>query len=70
MSVGATEDQVVVLFKLFCAKVYSITCSYPLRIWFVTASIMLPSLIQPLSRHLVVDRLMGSSTYSKIIFGL
>lgn len=35
MSVGETEDQVVVLFKRFCAKVSSITCSYPLRIWFV-----------------------------------
>ena len=35
MSVGATEDQVVVLFKRFCVKVSFITCSYPLRIWYV-----------------------------------
>jgi hypothetical protein len=31
---------------------------------------MLPSLIQAFTRHLVAHRLTGSSTYSKIIFGL
>ena len=71
MSVGVTEDQVAVLFKPFYAKVFSITCSYPLRIWYVLpAFVMWPSLIQAITYHLVSDRLMGSSTYSKIIFSL
>jgi hypothetical protein len=36
----------------------------------LSALVMLPSLIQVTTFHLVADRLTGSSTYSKIIFGL
>jgi hypothetical protein len=34
------------------------------------ALVMLPSLIQTITRHLVANRSMGSSTYSKVIFAL
>ncbi len=34
------------------------------------ALVMLPSLIQTITRHLVANRSMGSSTYSKIVFAL
>jgi hypothetical protein len=73
MSVGATEDQVVVLFKRFCAKVSSITCSYPLQIWFVypfDLVAFVDTTSHEFLHHPAADRSTGSSIYSKIIFGL
>lgn len=64
MSVGATEGQAVVLFRLFYGKASFITYSYPLRIWFVIF-ISLPLSFQGITPHLVPDRSTGSSTCSK-----